>query len=251
MKAIALENIGKYVLILIAIVIGVALIFHFKDNIVDAIKNFSIGKNENAVFINAISGKKVVDGGYIDLSAYGKQCKIMGKSKINNLNIKDASILNNIFVVINSAPALINPLLILPNAYRFASDKFSLSEYKIKKANIMFGFNRDTQILNIPTLSIKGVHSDFVGNLNIDVYNKAIEGKMNIVFMKDYANIINYIPLVNYIMLGDEKRFSYSVDIDGKLKNPKVKTHMAKETVMAPINMIKRVFMLPLLPFKD
>ena len=170
---------------------------------------------------------------------------------MHNLNIKDASILNNIFLVINSAPALINPLLIIPNAYRFASDEFRLSEYEIKKGDFKFNFNRNTSVIDIPKLNIQGVHSDFTGNANIDLYNEKIKSKVDIIFMKDYAKIISYIPLVNYIVLGDEERFSYSVNVDGNLTAPDITTHMAKETAMAPLNIIKRVFMLPLLPFRD
>ena len=205
----------------------------------------------DSAFINTMADKNIADGGHIDLLAYGKQCKIMGKSNISNLNIKDASILNNIFLVINSAPAIINPLLILPNAYRFATDKFQLSEYEIKKGNLNFAFNRNKSVLDMQKLNIQGVYSDFKGYANLDLYNEKIKSKVDIIFMKDYAKIISYIPLVNYIVLGDEKRFSYSVNIDGNLTSPDVTTHMTKETVMAPVNMIKRVFMLPLLPFID
>jgi hypothetical protein len=207
--------------------------------------------NLNTNFINSLAGKKLFKGGFIDLYTSGTQCNLKGDAQIQNLNIKDAAILKDIFLVINSAPALINPLLILPNAYRFASDEFSLSEYEIKKGNFNFNINRDKSTVDLPQFNITGVYSDFDGSANIDLYQSKIKSKINIIFMKDYAKIINYIPLVNYIMLGDEKRFSYSVDVDGNLTEPKVTTHMTKETVMAPINMIKRVFMLPLLPFKD
>ncbi|MEA2018936.1 MAG: AsmA-like C-terminal domain-containing protein [Campylobacterota bacterium] len=202
-------------------------------------------------FINNGAGSVILKDGYVDLYTSGTQCNLNGRGELRNLNIKDASILNNIFLVINSAPAVINPLLIIPNAYRFATDEFQLSEYEIKKGNFNFNFNRDNSVLNIPKLNISGVHSDFNGDANIDLYSEKIKSKVDIIFMKDYAKIISYIPLVNYIVLGDEERFSYSVNIDGNLTSPDVTTHMAKETAMAPINMIKRVFMLPFLPFQD
>ncbi|RLA80989.1 MAG: hypothetical protein DRG78_09990, partial [Epsilonproteobacteria bacterium] len=207
--------------------------------------------NLSSDFLSEILGKEMIDSGYINLLAYGTQCQIKGKGVMENLNIKDAKILNNIFLVINSAPAIINPLLILPNAYRFATDKFQLSEYRINKGNFNFDFNRDKNILDIPFMDIEGVHSDFQGEVNLDLYNEKIKSKIDIIFMKDYAKIISYIPLINYVVLGDEERFSYSVNIDGNLTAPKVATHMLKETAMAPVNMIKRVFLLPTLPFRD
>lgn len=202
-------------------------------------------------FLNTIAGKEITTGGKAYLNLHGSQCQPQGKSYLRNLNIKDAAILNNIFLVVNSAPAIINPLLILPNAFRFATDKFSLSEYEIKNGHFYFDFNRDKSIIKIPKMDIDGVHSSFKGKADIDLYNEKIQANIDIIFMKDYAKIISYIPLVNYIILGDEKRFSYSVDVDGNLTNPDVTTHMTTETLMAPVNMIKRVFLLPTLPFKE
>lgn len=207
--------------------------------------------NLDSDFLNNISNERIADNGSINLSAYGTQCNINGKSNIKNLNIKDTSILNSIFLAISSAPAIINPLLIIPNVYRFATDKFKLSEYKIKKSTFNFDFNREKDILNIQKLNIFGVNFDFVGKADIDLYNKKIQSKLDVIFFKDYSKLISYIPLINNIVLDDNRRFSYSVDLDGNLTSPKVTTHIAKETVTAPINMIKRVFMLPLLPFMD
>ena len=202
-------------------------------------------------FINALLGKKALDGGKIYLTIKGSQCQIEGKTYLRKVNIKDAAILNNIFLAVNSAPALINPLLILPNAVRFASDKFSLSEYEVRDGHIDFTLDRNKSILDIKNADIKGVHSSFKGDINIDLYNEKIKSKLDIIFMKDYAKIIDYIPVVNYLLLGDERNFSYTANIDGNFTNPKVTTHMTKETLMAPVNIIKRVFLLPTLPFRD
>lgn len=215
-------------------------------------ENITIDAKEiDSNFLNTSAGKEIITGGSAYLNIQGTQCQLKGKSYLKNLNIKDAAILNNIFLVVNSAPAIINPLLILPNAFRFATDEFSLSEYEIKNGRLDFNFNRDKSVINISKIDIDGVHSSFKGKADIDLYNEKIEANIDIIFMKDYAKIISYIPLVNYIILGDEKRFSYSVDVDGNLTNPDVTTHMTKETLMAPVNMIKRVFLLPTLPFKD
>jgi hypothetical protein len=174
-----------------------------------------------------------------------------GNIKLKDINIKEAKTLNKIFLIINSAPAILNPFLILPNAYRFATDNFSLSEYKIKKGILNFNLNRDINIVDITKFEAVGVHSDFFAKSKIDLNKNTIDSKLDIVFMKDYSNIIKHIPLVGYLILGDEKRFSYSVNINGKLNDPKISTHLAQESLLAPINIIKRIITLPLLPFKD
>ncbi|MEA2050399.1 MAG: AsmA-like C-terminal domain-containing protein, partial [Campylobacterota bacterium] len=202
-------------------------------------------------YINSLAGSNIIDNGSIEVYLEGTQCLFDSNIYLKDVEIKDAKILNKIFLIINSAPAAINPFLILPNAYRFAKDNFSLKSYKITNGDIALNINRETNIVDIKKLNAKGVHSDFYLKGKIDLYENNISSKMDVVFMKDYAAIINYIPLVRYVLLGDDKMFSYSVDINGDISNPKVSTHIMKETLLAPINIIKRILISPLLPFRD
>ncbi|MEA3498157.1 MAG: AsmA-like C-terminal domain-containing protein, partial [Campylobacterota bacterium] len=70
--------------------------------------------NIDTEFINNFFRNQVVDSGTIDLDLKGTQCLFGGEIKLNDLNIKEAHILNQILLVVNSAPSLINPLLIVP-----------------------------------------------------------------------------------------------------------------------------------------
>ena len=90
-----------------------------------------------------------------------------------------------------------------------------------------------------------GVYSDFVAKGEIDLWKKSVNTDLDVVFMKEYSKIIDFVPGLGYVLLGDEKRFSYSVDINGKLTNPSIKTHIAKETISAPYNIIKRIVTWP------
>ncbi|MEA3383394.1 MAG: AsmA-like C-terminal domain-containing protein [Campylobacterota bacterium] len=208
-------------------------------------------KKLNKEFINDLAGTKLIDGGILNFNVYGSQCNLNSNIDLKNIEIKNAAVLNKIFLVINSVPALINPLLILPNAYRFAKDGFTLSSYTAKKGKINLNINRDTNIVSMDKINIKGVHSDFKLKGKINLNDNTIDSKLDIIFMKDYARIINHIPVVRYILLGEDKRFSYSVNVDGNITNPNINNHIGKETVMAPLNIIKRIITLPLLPFKD
>ncbi len=212
--------------------------------------NLSV-KDLNKEFLNNVVGSHAIDGGTIDLNLYGTQCLNDTNITLKDVEIKSAKVLNKIFLVINSAPAIINPFLILPNAYRFASDGFKLKSYTIKDGIVKLNANRDTNVINIKKMDLKGVHSDFELDGNIDLTTNQINSKLDVIFMKDYAKIINFIPVVRYVLLGDEERFSYSINIDGNITNPNINTHFAKETLMIPINIIQRIITLPLLPFQD
>ena len=202
-------------------------------------------KKISSGFVNNIAGLKAIDGGHIDMSARGNQCKIDGAIYLTHVDIKDAAILNKIFVVVNSAPALINPFLIIPNVVRFAGDGFTLSSYTIDEGEVIFDLDRDTNILNIPSLKTISTHNSFYGKAMIDLNQMSIDSTVEVSFMQGMAKVIDFIPVVGYWVLGDDGRFSYSVDIKGKLSEPDINTHVGKETIMAPVNIVKRIVTSP------
>ena len=66
----------------------------------------------------------------------------------------------------------------------------------------------------------------------------------------DFGSSVSKIPLVGYILLGNET-ISASLKVDGKLSNPDVHTQIAKDIIIAPLNIIKRTLMLPFHLFSD
>jgi len=218
------------------------------------IKNKNIlldAKKMDPEFVNNLFEKKMIDSGFINLKVKGTQCLLEGDMKLKDINIKDVTMLNNILLVANSAPSLINPLLVVPNLYRFASGGFMLSEYKIKEGYTNLKLNRDTDILNFTNINIQGASSNFYGTTQIDLNKKQINAKLNVAIIQDYSKIISYIPVAGYILLGKDKNFSYSVDVNGDLENPNISTNLIKDTIIAPYNILKRIILLPLQPFKD
>ena len=126
-----------------------------------------------------------------------------------------------------------------------------LREYKIKEGSMNVKLNRDTNILNFNNINIQGISSNFYGTTLIDLYKKQINAKLNIAVIQDYSKIINYIPVARYVLLGKDKNFSYSVDVNGDLKNPNISTNLIKDTTTAPYHILKRLILLPLQLFKD
>jgi len=213
------------------------------------IKNKNIlldAKKLDSEFVNNLFEKKMIDSGFINLKVKGTQCLLEGNMKLKDINIKDATMLNNILLVANSAPSLINPLLVVPNLYKFASGGFMLSEYKIKEGYTDLKLNRDANTLNFNNINIQGVSSNFYGTTLIDLNKKQINAKLNVAIIQNYSKIIKHIPVAGYVLLGKNKNFSYSVDVTGDLKKPKVSTNLLKGTTKAPYNILKRVITLPL-----
>ncbi len=201
--------------------------------------------NINSNFVNNIAGLKAIEGGNIDLNASGTQCVIDGNIYLKDVDIKEAAILNKIFVVINSTPAILNPFFIIPNAVRFAGDGFRLSSYLIDEGKMVFNLNRDINILDISKVESISTQNSFYGKAMLDLNQNTIDSTVEVSFMQGMAKVIDFIPVIGYWVLGDDGRFSYSVDIKGKLSEPEINTHVGKETLMAPVNIAKRLITSP------
>ena len=56
---------------------------------------------------------------------------------------------------------------------------------------------------------------------------------------------INKIPLVGYILVGDEKRPSITFKVTGDLDDPEVKHSTFQEIAILPLSILQRTFYLP------
>ena len=126
-----------------------------------------------------------------------------------------------------------------------------LKEYKIENANASISLNRDTKILTLSSIDAKSDEYYINGDTLINLDENKINSKLHINFMKNYSNIMSYMPLVGYILLGDDDKITYDLNIDGDLKNPKISTKILEETSLVPLNIIKRIITLPLKPFEN
>ncbi len=209
------------------------------------------GKNMNDQFLNALIGKKLVEGGNINIEAKGINDIIKGKAIIEDSKIVDLAILNNLLILINTSPGLINPLLAIPSVVGMATnDGFNLNGYRIVNGTIDFVYDVNNKFLNMEKIFTKGNGIDFDGFMTINFNTFDIDSKLKLVFFKNYSKIVGAIPVVNYILLGDENRVSTQVEIYGTLEEPKYKTKFVKEGVTAPLNLIKRIITSPLKLFE-
>ncbi len=215
--------------------------------------NFNIDKEKVAikadmldkVFINNLASTNIIDDGTLNLNLEGTQCILDGTIILTDVTVKDIAILNQVFLVINAAPAALNPFLILPSAYRLAADGAGLEAYQIKGGFMKINLNRFENILHIKETEMVSSHNDFKGTGDIYLTPGLIDAKVDVVFMKDFAKIMSYVPVVGYLILGDDESISYSVDIKGSYSDPQVSTHMVGETIMAPVNILKRIITYP------
>jgi len=214
----------------------------------DKLDNITLeAKNMNDDFLNSLINKKLIQGGEVNISASGKNRIIKGSAYIKRAIIKDLAVLNNLIILINTSPALINPLLAIPSVVNMATNNgFNLNGYRVNSGSIDFSYNLDRKFLSMSRIKTKGNGIDFDGYANIDFNSSRIDSKLKLIFFKGYSKVVGSIPVVNYILLGDKKRIDSEVSIFGSLQNPKYKTALAKEGIKAPLNFMKRIITSPI-----
>lgn len=197
-------------------------------------------------FINSIFAKDIVNGGNILFFANGTLENLNGKIIIENSNVKDLAILNNLLMFIHTSPALINPLLAIPSVVGMATNSgFNLTAYRIVDGTIDFNYNKKNNLIDIEKLLTIGNGIDFDGKGRIDLANLTLDTQLKLIFLKDYSSIVGVVPVVNYVLLGDNNRVETEVNIFGDLNNPEISTNLTKDTFNIPMNIAKRVFLSP------
>ncbi len=197
------------------------------------------GKNLNSYFLDTILNKKILQGGSFNLESAGVSSDMFnGKLTIKDSILKDFSLFNNIMATINTIPSLL--FLKNPN--------FNEQGYLVKKG--LINFKKNGKIISFDKIILHGASADIYGFGYIDLKNKKIDMDLEIKTLKDVSNIIKNIPLVGYVILGEDKSISTYIKVTGKTDNPKISTQILKDTINTPLNIIKRAIQAPFKIFK-
>jgi len=168
--------------------------------------------------------------GNLEFSFNGKLNDYKGVLFLNNTTIKEYRLLNNILAFINTVPSLIT--FSLPGY-----DKYGLA---VKEGYINFTSKND--IFTISDIYLNSKELKILGRGKASIKNDMIDIILNL--KTDLGSNLAKIPLVGYILL-DGDSISTTLKITGKLTNPKVASLLAKDIVVAPLNIIKRTLTLP------
>jgi len=197
------------------------------------------GSKFNDTFINTILNKQMFKGGVFSFDAKGKDKNIFsGKILIKNSILKDFSVFNNIIATINTIPSL----------FLFKDPNFNEHGYMIKDG--VLSFKRLNGIIAFNDIKLNGFSADIYGNGYINLKTKEISLDLEIRTLKDISKLLGNIPLLGYIVLGEDKSISTHLEVSGKIQNPKIKTQVLRDSVKSPLNIIKRVIKSPLKLFQ-
>ncbi len=170
-------------------------------------------------------------GGKLNFSMNGTIENYDGLFYIKDTTIIDYKMLNNILAFINTVPSLTT----------FSLPGYSKSGLKVKSAYM--NFNAKNSVFAISDFFLDSKEIDILGGGVADLNRNKIDVTLNL--KTDLGSSISKIPLVGYILLGDDNTISTTMKITGKLTDPDVKSLIAKDIVVAPVNIITRALLLP------
>ncbi len=199
--------------------------FSFHEN------NFQLyGENFNNKFMESLFSLSKFKGGKLSFSMNGTPQEYQGVFNIDNTVIKSYKVLNNILAFVNTIPSLVT----------FSLPGYHKHGLKVKNAYMNFtAFNDDLKISNV---YLDSKELKILGNGKVNFDENRVDMKLNL--KTDLASTVSKVPVVGHILFDDES-ISTSLSIKGKLSDPKVKSLIAKEIIVAPLNIIKRTLLYP------
>lgn len=173
--------------------------------------------------------------GRYSLKLSGDIDKVMkGRIIIEGGVMKDFKAYNNTIALINTLPALAT----------LQDPGFSQEGFRIRKGVAEYRMIKGEKIV-FDSIYIKGKSSTLVGKGSIDIKKNRIDIQLAIRTAKTLGNVVGKIPLIGYILMGEDKSMTIGLTIKGTLDKPQVNTSAAKEILLLPLEIIKRTIESP------
>ena len=199
--------------------------------------NFNLyGEDFNDEFMENLFALSKFKGGKLNFSMNGTTKEYDGIFFIEKTTIIDYKILNNILAFVNTIPSLIT----------FSIPGYSSTGLKVKNAYMSFTAKND--IFNISDVYLDSKEMDILGRGTASFKTNNIDLELNL--KTDLGSNLSKIPLVGYILLGKDT-ISTTLSITKDLDNPKIEPLIARDIIVAPLNIIQRTLMLPYELLKD
>jgi len=203
-------------------------------------------KHLTDTYMNSFLNQEIFENGYMNLNIYGEDInELSGDVNFHTTTIRNVTIINSLLTFVNTTPAILNPLLALPTLFRMAETGFDTNGYYMKNGDGSFRYNVPLKELDIYDIYSNGKMSNFIVNSHVDFKTNTVDANVDISFLKDFSKAIRSIPLVGYIVMGEDGEFHTSIDISGKLDDPKMETHALKSASNGVTGIIKRILTLP------
>ena len=160
---------------------------------------------------------------------------IVGEITLDGGVMSNFKAYNNMLAFINTIPALAT----------LHSPGFSRKGFVIKEGKINFAVSRG-ELITFKSVLIKGKSATISGEGTVDLKTQKINVDLAIQTAKVMGNIIGSLPVVGYILTGENKSImTVGLHIGGTLEKPISKTSPIKDVLLLPFKMIGRTLSIP------
>ena len=172
--------------------------------------------------------------GRYTFKSYGDPDKVMhGKIIIEGGVMKDFKAYNNTLAFINTLPALAT----------LHNPGYSKKGFTIK--NGVAKYRKVGDKIFFDSIHIEGTSANFVGEGVIDLKKQTINMNLAIQTARELGKVVGSVPILGYILMGDDKSMTVGLKISGPLSKPVVKTSATKEILKLPLDLIRRTLTAP------
>lgn len=190
-------------------------------------------KNLDDFYLNQYFKKEIFFGGTYNIYANIIDDIIKGTITTEKALIKNLTLLNNIVAFIDTIPSLV----------MFKKPGFSADGYEVESGKIEFGYSQGYFVLE--DIMLNGPSIDIKGKGIIDTNNEKIDLNLRLLTLKNLSNIIGSIPIIGYIIMGDDKSISTDIKVSGNLEDPKIESQIFQDTIKTPLKIIERIIKTP------
>ncbi|NTW87922.1 MAG: hypothetical protein HGB26_02080 [Desulfobulbaceae bacterium] len=189
------------------------------------------GEGLNDIFMSNLTQDANFSGGETSISAKGEYDRFSAIFEIKNTELHNLKTVNNVVALINTLPALIN----------FSLPEYSSTGLKINSA--LVGMKFDKELATIESLDVKTAEIQAAGAGWIDFSTDLID--LDIFLTSKAGRNLSKIPVVGYVVVGEEDTPSVTLKVKGNLRNPDVSTSFLNEVLALPSDMLYRTLNVP------
>ena len=116
--------------------------------------------------------------------------------------------------------------------------------FKIREGKILYRIIKKDKVI-FDTIYIKGATATIVGKGTLDIKTKKLNIELAVQTVRKLGKIVGSVPVLGYILMGEDNSITFGLKLSGTLDNPKVETSAAKEILSLPFDLIKRTLQSP------
>ncbi len=188
-------------------------------------------KDLNDEFMGALIKNSRFQGGRMSMVSRGSFDDFSIVFELQDTNISGLATVNNVMAFLNTVPALMT---------------FSLPEYNTKGLPIdsaIAGMTFNKKVGTFESLEVNGPELQVLGKGEMDFSKKMID--MDIFIKTQASKNVGKIPLIGYLLAGDDEDASLSLKISGGFDDPEVSNSLVENIVTYPIDVLFRTLKLP------